>query len=313
MIKRNLFKIKNESGFSKGDRSGFFIANKKSSLPMGKRKNNMLPSINDEVLDAVHNYRSSVPETIFSKKQYGEVLLKKVDLKCKNQRQKEYINMIEEKEIIICVGESGVGKSYLSIAKALELLKDSSKGYEKIFIITPIVESEDNIGFLKGSLQEKLDPYLYSIYYLIDKMVGEDTRRKLVESEIVSPLCISYLRGVNIDNAILISDETQNMTIKGIKTLLTRIGFNSKFILSGDINQIDRFKNENDSGLKYAYENLKDVEGVGLFEFTKEDIVRNKIIGEILERFKPKTDLTTPVVKKKRTTKVVKNKIDKEV
>jgi phosphate starvation-inducible PhoH-like protein len=104
------------------------------------------------------------------------------------------------------------------------------------------------------------------------------------------------LRGVNIDNAILISDETQNMTIKGIKTLLTRIGFNSKFILSGDINQIDRFKNENDSGLKYAYENLGDIEGVGMFEFTKEDIVRNRIIGDILDRFKPKPE---PIKKEK--------------
>jgi len=306
MIKRTLFKTK-KPGVSQRDKSGFFIANKKTSVTMGKRKNNMLSPINadEDVLDDVCNHRRFTSDAIFTKKQYGEVLLKKVNLKCKNQKQKEFINMIEEKEIIICVGESGVGKSYLSIAKALELLKDSSKGYEKIFIITPIVESEDNIGFLKGSLTEKMDPYLYSIYYLIDKMVGEDTRKKLVDNEIIAPLCISYLRGVNIDNAILISDETQNMTIKGIKTLLTRIGFNSKFILSGDINQIDRFKNENESGLKYAYENLKDIDGVGLFEFTKEDIVRNKIIGQILDKFKPKPiEVTPPVVVKKKKEKI---------
>lgn len=253
---------------------------------MAKRKN-MLSSYQDEdLMDIIYNTNKSSPEVVFTKKQYGEVLLKKVNIKCKNQKQKDFINMISDKEITICIGESGVGKSYLSIAKALDLLKDSSRGFDKIFIITPIVESEDNIGFLKGSLHEKLDPYLYSIYYLMDKIVGEDVRKKLVENEIVSPLCISYLRGVNIDNAILISDETQNMTIKGIKTLLTRIGFNSKFILSGDINQIDRFKNENDSGLKFAYENLQDIEGVGLFEFDKDDIVRNKIISKILDKFK---------------------------
>lgn len=283
-------------------KSGFFIANtKKSSKLMGKRKNNMLSPLNadEDVLDAIYNSRKNTNDVIFTKKQYAEILLKKINLKCKNQRQKEFVNMIDENEITICVGESGVGKSYLSIAKALELLKDSSKGYEKIFIITPIVESEDNIGFLKGSLQEKLDPYLYSIYYLIDKIVGEETRKKLVENEIISSLAISYLRGVNIDNAILISDETQNMTIKGIKTLLTRIGFNSKFILSGDINQIDRFKNENDSGLKYAFENLGEIEGVGLFEFSKDDIVRNKIIGKILDKFKPKTVELMPLEKKK--------------
>lgn len=308
MIKRRKlsFKIlKPGLSNSSRDKSGFFIANKKTSLTMAKRKNNMLSPINvsDEILDVVYNTRQLTHD--FTKRQFGETLLKKVNLKCKNQKQKEFVNMIDEKEIIICVGESGVGKSYLSIAKALELLKDSSKGYDRIFIITPIVETEDSIGFLKGSLDDKLGPYLYSIYYLIDKIIGEDTRKKLVESEIISPLCISYLRGVNIDNAILISDETQNMSIKGIKTLLTRIGFNSKFILSGDINQIDRFKNENESGLKYAYENLGDIEGVGLFEFNKEDIVRNKIIGDILDRFKPKEIPTIPVVKKKKEKEVI--------
>jgi len=288
MIKR-LFET-SKPGFSSKDKSGLFILNKKSSTNMGRRKNNMLSVLNadEDVIDAIYNSGRLTNDEVFTKKQYIETLLRKVKLKCKSQKQKEFVKVIEDNEITICVGESGVGKSYLSIIKALELLKDPKMGYGRIYIITPIVESEDNVGFLKGSLDDKLDPYLYSIYYLIDKMVGEETRKKLVENEIIKPLCISYLRGVNIDNAILISDESQNMSIKGIKTLLTRIGFNSKFILSGDINQIDRFKNEDDSGLKYAYENLKDIEGVGLFEFAKEDIVRNKIIGEILDKFKPK-------------------------
>jgi phosphate starvation-inducible PhoH-like protein len=103
--------------------------------------------------------------------------------------------------------------------------------------------------------------------------------------EIIKPLCISYIRGQNIDNAILISDETQNMSVKGVKTLLTRIGYNSKFILSGDINQIDRFTDIDKSGLVYAYNHLKGIDGIGLFEFEKKDIVRNPIIGEILDRF----------------------------
>lgn len=266
---------------------------------MGKKRSNVLASNNaEDLLESVYNSRKISTDTVFTKKNYGEILLKRVHISCKNERQKQFVRMIDENEITICIGESGVGKSYLSIAKALDLLKDSSRGYEKIYIITPIVESEDNLGFLKGSLMEKMDPYLYSIYYLVDKLVGEDVRKKLVENEIISPLAISYLRGVNIDNAILISDETQNMTIKGMKTLLTRIGFNSKFILSGDINQIDRFKNENDSGLKYAYENLNDLEGVGVFEFGKEDIVRNKIISEILERF-PKSKTEESVSKRK--------------
>ena len=291
MIKRNrasLFKtLKKPISSLKKEGVGFFNGlNKKESHHMSKSKNNYLNFIdNENVIEEISKKNNDI---LFSKKQYAEMMLKKVNLKCKNQKQKEFIHLIDENEITICIGDSGVGKSYLSIAKALELFK--SGNYEKIFIITPIVEIEDSVGFLKGSLSEKLDPYLYSIYYLIDKIVGEETRKKLVESKIIEPLCISYLRGVNVDSSILISDETQNMSIKGIKTLLTRLGQTqtSKFIISGDINQIDRFKNPNDSGLKYAFDNLQGITRIGFIEFSKEDIVRNPIIGDILDRFNKK-------------------------
>jgi phosphate starvation-inducible PhoH-like protein len=253
---------------------------------MGKKRSNVLASNNaEDLIESVYNSRKISTDTVFTKKTYGEILLKRVHITCKNERQKQFIRMIDEKEITICIGESGVGKSYLSIAKALDLLKDSSRGYEKIYIITPIVESEDNIGFLKGDLEQKSFPYLYSIYYLFDKIIGEDIRKKLVESKIIEPLYISYLRGINVDHAIVVSDESQNMSIKGIKTLLTRIGENSKFIISGDLNQIDRFKKSEDSGLKYVYDNLQNIPEIGFIQFEKSDIVRNPIISDILERF----------------------------
>ena len=119
----------------------------------------------------------------------------------------------------------------------------------------------------------------------MDKIVGEDTRKKLVDNKVIEPLCISYLRGVNLDNCVTIIDESQNISKKGMLTLLTRIGYNCKYILSGDINQIDRFKNPNESGLKYAFDNLKGIEGIGFVEFSKEDIVRNPIISKILEKY----------------------------
>ena len=288
MLKRALFK-KNKSDFSSKDKSGFFILNKKTSTNMGKRKN-MLSAINtdEDVLEAIYNAKRLTNDDVFTKKQYAEVLLKRVNLKCKNQKQKEFIKAIDENEITICIGDSGVGKSYLSIAKALELLRDGKNGYDKIYIITPIIESEESIGYLRGDLDMKTAPYLYSIYYLVDKIVGEETRKKLVENKIIEPLYMSYLRGINICDSVLIGDETQNLTIKGVKTLLTRIGFNSKFILSGDLNQIDRFKNPKESGLKYAYENLQGIPGIGFIEFSKDDIVRNPIISPILERFECK-------------------------
>jgi len=294
MIKRNrasLFKtLKSPISSCKKDNVGFFIGlNKKKSHRMAKSKNNYLNFIdNDNIIDDVSKKSNDI---IFNKKQYAEMMLKKVNLKCKNQKQKEFIHLIDNNEITICIGDSGVGKSYLSIAKALELFKSGI--YEKIFIITPIIDSEkENIGSLKGSkagsFDEKIFPFLYSIYYLFDQIIGEETRIKLVDLEIIKPLCMTYLRGINIQNGILISDESQNMSIKAMKTLLTRISSNSKFIISGDLNQIDKFKSENESGLKFAYDNLKDIDGIGLFEFGINDIVRNPIIGDILDRFNEK-------------------------
>ena len=284
MIKRDrasIFKRQIPVSPSKGG-VGFFVSKKKSHR-MAKSKNNYLNFIdNEEIIDDVYKKSKDIN---FGKKQYAESMLKRISLKCKNQKQKEFLHMIDDNEITVCIGDSGVGKSYLSIAKALELLKDSTNGYERIYLITPIVEIEDSVGYLKGSLTEKMDPYLYSIYYLVDKIIGEEARKKLVDSELIKPLCISYLRGVNIDNALMVVDEAQNMSVKGIKTLLTRIGFNSKFIISGDINQIDRFKKAEDSGLKYIFEKLVGIKGIGFIQFGKEDIVRNPIIGDILDKF----------------------------
>jgi len=222
----------------------------------------------------------------FSFKKTIDILLKnKIKLKCKNTKQKMFSKLIESNQITLCTGPAGVGKSYLSIIKALELLKNPNNEYKKIIIITPVVESEEKIGYLKGSLTEKLDPYLFSTYYLIDKIIGEDARKQLVDLEIIKPLAIAYLRGVNIDNSIVIFEEAQNSTKRAMKTFLTRIGFNSKFIISGDIEQIDRFKNEDDSGLKDAIIKLKNIDDVAIMEFDNNDIVRNPLITEILNKY----------------------------
>lgn len=292
MIKLDLFKIKKSDLTQKQEEyQAFFIANKKTRTNMSKRKNNMLSVLNadEEVIEAICTTRKFSNDVIFTKKQFAETLLKKVNLKCKNQKQKEFIKTIDENEITICIGDSGVGKSYLSIAKALELLKDGTNGYEKIYIITPIIESEgESIGLLKGDIDQKTSCYLYSIYYLFDKIIGEESRKKLVENKIIEPMYLSYMRGINLDSCIVIVDESQNISKPGIKTLLSRIGYSCKYIISGDLNQIDRWKNPDESGLKYAYERLHEITGIGFVEFSKVDIVRNPIISRILDRFDEK-------------------------
>jgi phosphate starvation-inducible PhoH-like protein len=149
--------------------------------------------------------------------------------------------------------------------------------------VTPAVESGENIGFLSGSMEEKLQPYLFSTYYLIDKIIGKNNRKKLQEEKIIEPLGLGFIRGISVDSAILICEETQNTTTGQMKTLLTRIGFNSKFIISGDLEQTDRPGNTN--GLNDAVYRTKNINDIGLVEFTVDDMVRNKLITQILKNY----------------------------
>lgn len=215
----------------------------------------------------------------------GKTFGKRVRIKCKNQAQKEFLKTIDDNEIILCDGLAGAGKSYLSLLKAIDYLQKTDNKYHKIFIITPAVEAEEKIGSLPGSLTEKLDPFLFSSYYLIDKIVGKDTRLDMMKSGVIQPLALGYLRGVNIDHSILIFEEAQNASVVQMKTLLTRIGESSKFIISGDLAQVDRFRDPNMSGLKHSMENLEGVSGVGTFKFNKGDSVRNPIINRILDKY----------------------------
>jgi len=211
-------------------------------------------------------------------------LPKKIHIEYKNEKQKLFADTIDKNEITLCIGSAGTGKSLISIYKALELVLDKNNKYEKLFIVTPLVEAEESIGYLKGFLQEKMQPYLYSIYYLIDKLIGKSARLKMVELGIIEPLALTFCRGVNLSDCVMLSDESQNFSLKAIVLLLSRISYNAKFIISGDISQVDNFKNPEECGLNIAIEKLKDVENIGIVKFERSDIVRNPIVGKILDK-----------------------------
>lgn len=211
-------------------------------------------------------------------------------LKSRNERQGQFLKLIEDNEIIICTGPAGCGKSYLSVYKAFELLSNKDNNFEQIVISTPAVEAEEKLGFLPGSIEEKLDPYVYSTYYLMEKLIGKKALKDLIEKKVIVIVPFAFMRGINIDNSIVLAEEIQNTSIKQIKTLLSRIGTDSKFIISGDMEQSDKYgiKKLHESGLAFAVENLQDISEIGIFEFFDEDIVRNKVISKILKRFKDK-------------------------
>lgn len=216
----------------------------------------------------------------------NKIIGNKVRLKCKNEKQKEFANLIKEKEVVICAGPAGTGKSYVSIAIAIELLQNTSNSYNKILIIKPAIEAEENLGFLPGDLKEKMAPFLASSIDIVDKILGKVTRIELEKTEDIKAEPLGFIRGKTIDNAILIMEEAQNMSPSQMKTLLTRIGYNSKYIISGDLDQSDKYRNVKQSGLYDAMNKHRGVSEIGFFEFTEADIVRNPLITKILMNYK---------------------------
>ena len=211
----------------------------------------------------------------------------KVRLKCKNQKQKEYAKMIEEKEIVFATGSAGCGKTYVAVLKALELLKEDNN-FEKIYLITSAVQSEEQLGLLPGNVDEKLLPSMMSFLIVIDEIIGKEERERLFKENLIEFMPISFLRGVNLKNCIILADEMQNLTIRGMKTLLTRMAANSVAIISGDVDQIDHPKlNKNNSGLTYIINKVKNKpdDRIGIIEFSEEHVVRNPIINVLLEYF----------------------------
>ena len=227
----------------------------------------------------------------FSKKDFiNSVIKKKVKNKFLTENQEHYYNLLRNNQITICSGPAGVGKSYIAMKAAVDLLMDPSNYYEKLVIVRPAVEAEEKLGSLPGNLEEKLDPYIFPSYYLLNKIIGKESREKLKDAEIIEVFALAYMRGMNIDNTILIFEEAQNSSPNQMKLLLTRIGFNSKFFISGDVEQTDRYKDKKQSGLYDAIRKFNDVNDVGVFEFGDGDIVRNPLISKILKKYDENRD-----------------------
>lgn len=220
----------------------------------------------------------------------NSVIKKKSKSKFLTENQKEYYNILVSNQITICSGPAGVGKSYIAMKAAVDLLMEPDNGYEKIIIVRPAVEAEEKLGALPGNLEEKLDPYIFPSYYLLNKIIGKEAREKLKETEVIEVFALAYMRGMNIDNSILIFEEAQNSTPNQMKLLLTRIGSNSKFFISGDLEQTDRYKDKKQSGLYDAITRFNFINDIGTFEFNEKDVVRNPLISKILKKYDENRD-----------------------
>ena len=216
------------------------------------------------------------PDPIIKRKQKNKFL---------SEHQEDYYNILKNNQITVASGPAGVGKSFIAMKAAVDLLVDTNNSYEKIIIVRPAVEAEEKLGSLPGNLEEKLDPYIFPSYYLLNKIIGKEAREELKKAEIIEVFALAYMRGMNIDNSILIFEEAQNSTPNQMKLLLTRIGYNSKFFISGDLEQTDRYKDKKQSGLYDAIQKFSNVSDIGVYDFKDAKNVRNPLITKILSEY----------------------------
>jgi phosphate starvation-inducible PhoH-like protein len=203
-------------------------------------------------------------------------------IKPRTINQQKLVYSVRENDVIFVVGPAGTGKTFVSVAMAVQALKN--KEVKKIIITRPAVEAGENLGYLPGDLKEKIDPYLRPIYDSLDEMVPFEKLKFYLESRVIEIAPLAYMRGRTLNNAFILLDEAQNTTPMQIKMFLTRMGPNSKVIVTGDMTQIDLPKNQN-SGLAEAIGILKDIPGVGFIELQPKDVVRHKIVRDIVEAY----------------------------
>jgi phosphate starvation-inducible PhoH-like protein len=209
----------------------------------------------------------------------------KVNFLPKTENQKLLSKLIKSKDIVICGGPAGTGKTYVACAEALKFLANPDNFYKKIILAKSVTVTEgEDIGYLKGSLKEKMEPFMESFLDNFYKIIGKPLTLKLMEHEVIEVLPLAYIRGRSIDNTIIIVDEAQNISLKNMRTTMTRIGEDSKMIIIGDTRQID-LKNKNISSLDAVMQMFGSNPQIGTMHFVKSDIVRNPLIIEIEEEF----------------------------
>ena len=203
-------------------------------------------------------------------------------VKAKTLGQKKYMEAIRKNTIVMGVGPAGTGKTYLAVAAAVAAFRD--KQVSRIILTRPAVEAGEKLGFLPGDLQSKVDPYLRPLYDALFEMLGFEKVEKLIERNVIEVAPLAYMRGRTLNDAFIILDESQNTTIEQMKMFLTRIGFNSKAVITGDVTQIDLPRNTK-SGLRHAIEVLADVEEISFNFFHSEDVVRHPVVARIVNAY----------------------------
>ena len=203
-------------------------------------------------------------------------------VKPRSDKQQQLVEAFCRNDMVFAVGPAGTGKTYLSIALAVKALKE--KTIKKIILSRPAVEAGEKLGFLPGDMKDKIDPYLQPLYDALEDMLPQAKLQEMMEKHVIQIAPLAFMRGRTLSDAVVILDEAQNTTCAQIRMFLTRMGWNTKMIITGDMTQID-LPREQKSGLKEALGILTGIEGIGVVELTRKDIVRHKLVTRIVNAF----------------------------
>ncbi len=230
-------------------------------------------NLNETIEDLVRfsSHKVIVLNTFEGKKIYAKTL-----------GQKKYLDSLNKNNIVFSSGPAGTGKTYLAVAYAVSELKKNH--INKIIITRPVVEAGEKLGFLPGDLKEKVDPYLIPIYDALNEFLSKEVVERMMEKGVIEIAPLAYMRGRTLDQAIIILDEAQNTTTNQMKMFITRLGFNSKMIITGDASQIDLSSGVR-SGFIEALNILKDIDGIQMIHFSKNDVMRHPLVAKIIERY----------------------------
>jgi phosphate starvation-inducible PhoH-like protein len=244
----------------------------------------MLQTCQSVVLDDVDSTQDSAFPTLFTRK--GSI-------RPRGENQARYVANILRHDISFGVGPAGTGKTYLAVAAAVDQLEKDA--IRRILLVRPAVEAGEKLGFLPGDLSDKIDPYLRPLYDALYEMLGFERVTKLIEKQVIEVAPLAYMRGRTLNNAFIILDEGQNTTREQMKMFLTRLGFGSRAVITGDITQVDLPRGQ-ESGLAHCLRVLQDVEGIHITRFSSKDVVRHHLVQRIVEAYEA-WDKTQPVVK----------------
>jgi phosphate starvation-inducible PhoH-like protein len=236
--------------------------------------------LNEKLIEMVFNSNSTInnisSELTIIHTENGKAI------KAYTVNQIKLVELSQQNDLVIVTGPAGSGKTYTAIALAVRALKN--KEVKKIVLSRPAVEAGENLGYLPGNLKDKLDPYLQPLYDALLDMIPKKKLEEYIEDGTIEIAPLAYMRGRTLDNAFVILDEAQNATFLQLKMFLTRMGRNAKFIVTGDVTQID-LSNKSQSGLIVALEILKNIENIGIIEFDESDIIRHKLVKDIVKAF----------------------------